>query len=82
MLGYYEDQEATDEVIEDGWLHTGDLGYLDSNDFLYLTGRKKTVIVTKGGKNIFPEEIEAVLKENELIRETIVHGVTVTLSEM
>ena len=45
MLGYYEDQEATDEVIEDGWLHTGDLGYLDSNDFLYLTGRKKTVIV-------------------------------------
>ena len=76
MLGYYEDQEATDEAIEDGWLHTGDLGYLDSDDFLYLTGRKKTVIVTKGGKNIFPEELEAVLKENELIKETIVHGVT------
>ncbi|MDY6038579.1 MAG: AMP-binding protein [Eubacterium sp.] len=76
MMGYFEDQEATDEVLKNGWLHTGDLGYLDSNDFLYLTGRKKTVIVTKGGKNIYPEEVEAVLKENELIKETIVHGVT------
>ncbi len=76
MLGYYEDQAATDEVIRDGWLYTGDLGYMDENGFLYVTGRKKTVIVTKGGKNIFPEELEEVLKENDLIKECLVHGVT------
>lgn len=74
MLGYYNNEEATDEVLQDGWLHTGDLGYLDDDGFLYLTGRKKTVIVTKGGKNIFPEEVEAVLMENELIQEVVVYG--------
>lgn len=76
MLGYYEDQAATDEVIRDGWLYTGDLGRLDENGFLYVTGRKKTVIVTKGGKNIFPEELEEIIKENELVKEVLVHGVT------
>ncbi len=76
MLGYYEDPEATAEVLRDGWLYTGDLGYMDENGFLYVTGRKKTVIVTKGGKNIFPEEIEEVLKQNELVKEVLVHGVT------
>lgn len=76
MLGYYEDPEATEEVLRDGWLYTGDLGYMDENGFLYVTGRKKTVIVTKGGKNIFPEEIEEVLKQNDLIKEVLVHGVT------
>ena len=76
MLGYYEDPEATAEVLRDGWLYTGDLGYMDENGFLYVTGRKKTVIVTKGGKNIFPEEIEEVLKQNDLIKEVLVHGVT------
>lgn len=75
MLGYYEDPEATAEVIRDGWLYTGDLGYMDERGFLYVTGRKKTVIVTKGGKNIFPEEIEEVIKKNPLVKETIVHGV-------
>ena len=75
MLGYYEDPEATAEVIRDGWLYTGDLGYMDENGFLYVTGRKKTVIVTKGGKNIFPEEIEEVLKEHDVIKEVLVHGV-------
>lgn len=74
MLGYYDNQEATEEVLRDGWLYTGDLGYLDEEGFLYLTGRKKTVIVTKGGKNIFPEEVEAVLMENELIAEVLVYG--------
>ena len=68
MLGYYENQEATDEVLRNGWLHTGDLGYMDEEGFVYLTGRKKTVIVTKGGKNIFPEELETVLMEDEHIQ--------------
>jgi len=74
MLGYYENEEETAKVLQDGWLHTGDLGYFDQDGFLYLTGRKKTVIVTKGGKNIFPEEIETVLLENELIQEVLVYG--------
>lgn len=74
MLGYYENEEETAKVLQNGWLHTGDLGYFDKDGFLYLTGRKKTVIVTKGGKNIFPEEIETVLMENELIQEVIVYG--------
>ena len=75
MMGYYDNEEATAEVLKDGWLYTGDLGYLDDEGFLYLTGRKKTVIVTKGGKNIFPEELEAVIAENELVSEVLVHGV-------
>jgi len=59
MKGYYHNQEATDEVLsEDGWLNTGDVGHVDDADFLYLTGRAKNVIVTEGGKNVFPEEIE------------------------
>lgn len=74
MLGYYDNEEATNQVLKDGWLYTGDLGYLDEEGFLYLTGRKKTVIVTKGGKNIFPEEVETVLMENELISEVLVYG--------
>ncbi|MDD6042628.1 MAG: AMP-binding protein, partial [Eubacteriaceae bacterium] len=74
MIGYYENPEATAEVLKDGWLHTGDIGYFDEDGFLYLTGRKKTVIVTKGGKNIFPEEVEAVLMEDELIQEAVVYG--------
>ena len=75
MLGYYENPEATAEVLVDGWLHTGDLGYFDKDGFLYLNGRKKTVIVTKGGKNIYPEEVEAVLlEENELMQEVLVYG--------
>ena len=75
MMGYFENEEATRETIVDGWLHTGDLGYFDEDGFLYLTGRKKTVIVTKGGKNIFPEEVEDVLLQNDLIQEVVVHGV-------
>ena len=53
MLGYYENQEATDEVIKDGWFHSGDLGYIDENGFIYITGRSKNVIVTQNGKNIY-----------------------------
>ena len=76
MMGYYENEEATEETLRNGWLHTGDLGYMDDDGFVHITGRAKTVIVTKGGKNIFPEEVEAVLMESELIQEVIVHGVT------
>ena len=75
MLGYYDNEEATEEALQDGWLHTGDLGYMNENDELFITGRSKTVIVTKGGKNIFPEEVENVLLQDELIKEVIVHGV-------
>lgn len=76
MIGYYEDHEATDEVLKDGWLYTGDYGYFDEEGFLYITGRKKNVIVTKGGKNIFPEEVETVILENPYVEEVLVHGVT------
>ena len=59
MKGYYKNDKATEEVLSsDGWLNTGDVGHIDSNGFLYLTGRAKSVIVTEGGKNVFPEEIE------------------------
>lgn len=58
MQGYYKNPEATDEVLKDGWLNTGDVGHQDANGYLYLTGRAKNLIVTEGGKNVFPEEIE------------------------
>ncbi len=58
MLGYYDNQEATDEILQDGWLHTGDLAYFDEDGYLFICGRKKNVIVMKNGKNVFPEEIE------------------------
>ena len=75
MLGYYNDPEATDNVFKKGWFYTGDLGYIDNDGFLYITGRCKSVIVTQNGKNIYPEEIEYYLNENPLIEECIVIGV-------
>lgn len=74
MLGYYNDDEGTNKVLIDGWFHTGDLGKIDEDDFLYITGRCKTVIVTKNGKNIYPEEIEYYLNENPLISEAMILG--------
>ena len=79
MIGYYEDQEATDEVIEideegNRWFHSGDVGYLDNDGFLYITGRCKNVIVTQNGKNIYPEEIELLLGYVTEIKECMVYG--------
>ena len=75
MLGYYEDEEKTKQTIVDGWFHTGDLGRIDENGYLYITGRCKSVIVTKNGKNIYPEEVEYYLNDNPLISESLVLGI-------
>lgn len=75
MLGYYKNEEATKEAIRDGWFYTGDLGRIDENGYLYITGRSKSVIVTTNGKNIYPEELEYYLNEEDAIAEAIVLGV-------
>ena len=79
MLGYYENEEATNDVIKvdkDGnrWFHTGDLGYIDKDGFIFITGRKKNVIVLKNGKNIFPEELEAIITKLPYVAENMVFG--------
>lgn len=74
MLGYYNNPEATAQVIRDGWFHTGDLGYVDKDGYIYLTGRKKNVIITANGKNIYPEELEFILSEIPLVSESMVWG--------
>lgn len=74
MLGYYENEEATRNTIKDGWLYTGDLGYFDKDGYLFITGRKKSVIVLKNGKNIYPEEIETLINKIEGVKESFVFG--------
>ncbi|MCQ4637349.1 AMP-binding protein [Anaerovorax odorimutans] len=74
MLGYYGMPEETAEVMEDGWFHTGDLGFMDPEGWLYITGRKKNVIVTKTGKNIYPEELEQLVGEIRYVQECMVYG--------
>lgn len=74
MLGYYNNDDATKAVLKDGWLYTGDLGRMDEKGFIYITGRKKNIIVTKTGKNIFPEEVEAYLNKSPYIKESLVSG--------
>lgn len=78
MLEYYGNEEATKEVLEDGWFHTGDLGYFDKDGYLYISGRKKTVIVLKNGKNIYPEEIEGLIGRIDGVKESFVYGVPST----
>ncbi|HEX3037251.1 MAG TPA: AMP-binding protein [Thermodesulfobacteriota bacterium] len=73
MKGYYKNESATKEVLTtDGWLMTGDVGYFDEEGYLYITGRKKSIIVTRGGKNIFPEEVEEKLIKSPYIEEVLV----------
>ncbi len=74
MLGYYKNPGATADVFEDGWFKTGDLGYFDADGFLHISGRKKNVIISKSGKNVFPEEIEDVLNRSPYIMESLVYG--------
>jgi long-chain acyl-CoA synthetase len=75
MHGYYKNEEATKETLEtDGWLHTGDLGYIDDDGFLFINGRKKDIIITAGGKNITPANLENGLKQNRWISQAVVIG--------
>ena len=74
MLGYYEDEEATNEVLKDGWFYTGDLAYYDEHHCIKITGRKKSVIVLKNGKNIYPEELENLISELPYVAENMVFG--------
>ena len=75
MLGYYNNEEATKETLDkDGWLHTGDLAKIDKDGYIFISGRKKFVIVLKNGKNIFPEELETLLNKIEGIKESFVYG--------
>ena len=72
MMGYYKNPEATADCMEDGWFHTGDLGHLDKDSYIYITGRKKNVIIASNGKNVFPEEIEEKLCRSPYIEECMV----------
>jgi len=72
MLGYYENPEATKAVMKDGWFHTGDLGYYDKDGYLYITGRKKEIIVLKNGENVYPSEIEFLVNKLPYVTESIV----------
>lgn len=74
MLGYYEMPEETENVIKDGWFYTGDLGFLDKEGWLYITGRSKNVIVTKTGKNIYPEELEVLINQIPEVKESMVYA--------
>ena len=74
MLGYYGNEEATKECLIDGWFHTGDLAYIDKDGFIFITGRKKSVIVLKNGKNVFPEETETLINKIPGVKESFVFG--------
>ncbi len=74
MLGYYKNEQATAEAIRDGWFYTGDLGHLDEDNFVFITGRKKELIVTAGGKNIAPVLLESLMTEDLLIEQAVVIG--------
>ena len=74
MAGYYENEEDTAKVLANGWLHTGDLGYIDEDGYLFICGRKKNVIVLKNGKNVYPEELEMLISNLPYVEENFVFG--------
>jgi len=74
FLGYYENEEATKEALREGWFYTGDLGYIDKDGFIFLTGRQKNMIVLKNGKKVFPEEFEYLINNFEEVKESMVFG--------
>lgn len=74
MLGYYKNEEATKDALQDGWFHTGDLAQIDDEGYIFIRGRKKSVIVLKNGKNIFPEEIENLVNKIEGVKESFIFG--------
>ena len=74
MLGYYQNEEATKKALEDGWLHTGDFGYIDKDGFVYITGRKNDIIVLRNGKNIYPQEIEFLINKLPYVAENMVYA--------
>ena len=74
MIGYYNNKKATEEVMEDGWFHTGDLARIDEDGYIFICGRKKSVIVLKNGKNIYPEEMENLVNKIEGVKESFIFG--------
>jgi long-chain acyl-CoA synthetase len=74
MLGFYKNEQASKDTFQDGWFKTGDLGFIDEDGFLHIRGRKKNVIISRSGKNVFPEEIEDLLNRSPFIQESLVYG--------